>query len=232
MQHMNGLGSIRCIEVIPSGRPCKHYEVEGMEFCLHHMPEPLLAEAERVTGVLRCHKHPDGWAVCRELAVPGGEHCANHNPARRARAQLALVQSEAVTKAGQIISQHHDSLEHPDPVNDPYGELMDVAGELRTWKDILRGMVVALERKYRYSAEAGEQTRAEVILYNQALKDFAQVLLAIGRLNLDARLVGIRQQTLEMLDLALDLALEKAGVSYEDKDKARQVFREHIKVVA
>ena len=109
---------------------------------------------------------------------------------------------------------------------------MDVAGELRAWKDILRGMVVALERKYRYSADAGEQTRSEVILYNQALKDFAQVLLAIGRLNLDARLVGIRQQTMEMLDRALDATLEKAGVGYEHKEEARKTFREHIKVVA
>lgn len=232
MIHMKGLGSARCIEVTPAGRPCNHYEVEGLEFCLQHMPESLLAEAEQVTGVLRCHKHPDGWSACRELAQTGTDHCPAHNPAKRARVQLAVIQGEAVAKAQTIIAERHDDLEHASPVADPYGELMDVAGELRAWKDILRGMVVALERTYRYKGDYGEQTRAEVILYNQALKDFAQVLLAIGRLNLDARLVGIRQQSVEMLDRALDLALEKAGVSYADKDKARATFREHIRVVA
>lgn len=229
---MKGLGSQKCIEVLPSGRGCQAYEVEGLEFCLRHMPDAMLAEAEEVTGVLRCHRGPDGHYSCREYAVQGTDHCAAHNPAKKARAQLALVQAEAVTRAGQIIEQRHDDLEHAPPVNDPYGELMDTAGELRAWKDILRGMVVQLERKYRYGSDAGEQTRAEVILYNQALKDFAQVLLAIGRLNLDARLVGIRQQTVEMLDRALDLALERAGVDYGRKDEARKVFKDNIRVVA
>lgn len=232
MIHMNGLGSARCIEVIPSGRACQNYEVEGMEFCLKHMPETMLDEAEQVTGVLRCHRHPDGRAACRELAQTGTDHCAGHNPAKQARMTLVAIQGQAVERAGKIIAERHDDLEHAPPVADPYGELMDVAGELRAWKDILRGMVVALEHSFRYRGELGEQTRAEVILYNQALKDFAQVLLAIGRLNLDARLVGIRQQSVEMLDRALDLALEKAGVSYADKDEARKVFREHIRVVA
>lgn len=233
MIHMKGLGSARCVEVRPSGRSCGNYEVEGLEFCLQHMPESLLAEAEQVTGVSRCHRGPGGWADCRELAKPGTDYCAAHAPGKQARMQLVAVQGEAVERAGKIIEQHSAELEHAPPVADPYGELMDVAGELRAWKDILRGLVVALERKYRYgSFESGEQTRAEVILYNQALKDFAQVLLAIGRLNLDARLVGIRQQTLEMLDRALDLALEQAGISFENKDAARRTFREHIKVVA
>ena len=96
MIHMNGLGSQKCIEVRPNGRACGNYEVEGLEFCLQHMPEPLLDEAEQVTGVLRCHRHPNGRSFCREFAVPGTDHCASHNPARRARAQLALVQGEAV----------------------------------------------------------------------------------------------------------------------------------------
>lgn len=233
MIHMKGLGSQPCIEVRPSGRPCTNYEVEGMEFCLQHMPASMLAEAEQITGVLRCHRGPDGPASCREYAVPGTDACRAHSPARQAKAQLALVQGKAVERAGQLIEEHSADLENAPPVNDPYGELMDVAGELRAWKDILRGLVVSLERNYRYrNSETGEQTRAEVILYNQALKDFAQVLLAIGRLNLDARLVGIRQQTVEMLDRALDLALERAKVPYAEKDAARKVFRDNIKVVA
>src|ERR1700760_4341570 len=148
MIHMKGLGSARCVEVRPSGKPCGHYEVEGLEFCLQHMPENLLAEAEQVTGVLRCHKGPGGGADCRELARPGTDSCAAHAPGKIARLQLAAVQGEAVERAGKNIEQHHADLEHPNPVTDPYGELMDVAGELRAWKDILRGMVVALERRY------------------------------------------------------------------------------------
>ena len=229
---MNGLGSARCIEVLPNRRQCPNLEVEGLEFCLQHMPEDMLEEAEAVTGVKRCRRGEQGPYSCREYAQTGTDHCPAHNPARKQRADLRLVQGQAVDRAGQIIAQYGDDLAHPTPVSDPYGELMEVAGELRTWKDILRKMVQDLEKRYRYTGQAGEQTRAEVVLYNQALKDFAHVLLSIGRLNLDARLVGIRQQTLDMLERALDASLEKAGVPLEAKQEAREVFRANIKVVA
>lgn len=221
---MNGLGSSRCIEQLPSGRQCQNLEVEGMEYCLKDMPERMLAEAEEVTGVRRCRQ-------CREYADEGTNPpaCKSHKvtPGK----VLQMVRGHAAEIAQEIISERGSELENAPPVNDPYGELMAVTGELKAWKDIVRRKVGNL-KKFGYAGKTGEQTTAEVMLYTQALRDLSSVLLSIGRLNLDARLVGIRQQTVEMMDRALDLALEEAGVGFDKKTEARQAFRRHLKVVA
>lgn len=222
--HMNGLGSAKCIEVIPSGRQCGNLEVEGMEFCLKHMPDSMLEEAEAVTGVKRCRQ-------CHEYAAESTNPpaCTRHKitPGK----VLKLVQGQAAEIAQELVETYAEQLEHAPPVNDPYGELMAVTGELKAWKDIVRRKVGNL-KKFGYAGKTGEQTAAEVALYTQALRDLSSVLLSIGRLNLDARLVGIRQQTVEMMDRALDLALEEAGVDYGKKTEARQTFKRHLKVVA
>lgn len=199
-----------------------------MEFCLQHMPGSMLEEAEQVTGVKRC-RHGD----CRELAEEWTEPpaCIKHKPARLAKVNLALIHGRMPERAQEIIDEHEADLENPDPITDPYGELMAVIGELKTWKDILRKEVAKLNRR-GYAGKTGEQMLTDVALYTQALRDLGGVLLSTGRLNLDARLVGIRQQTVEMMDRALDLALEDSGVPLEAKAKARETFRRHLKVVA
>ena len=230
---MQGLGSSRCIEALASGRQCSNYEVEGLDYCLKHMPSDLLAEAEEITGVKRCRNSPAGEFACHEYAAEGTypPACPAHKPAAKARKHLAVINGQAAELAQQIVTEHALDLEHAPPVNDPYDELMRVTGELKMWKDILRAKVGSLKR-LGYAGKTGEQTMAEVALYTQALRDLSSVLLSIGRLNLDARLIGIRQQTVEMLDRALDTALEEAGVDYGKKTEARRTFRKHLKVVA
>ena len=233
MIHMNGLGSERCIEQLASNTQCRNLEVEGMDYCLKHMPAELLAEAEEVTGVKRCRNSPAGEFACHEYAAEGTmpPACPAHKPAQLAKKHLALVNGVAVETAQALIQEHSHDLEHAPPIQDPYIEVMAAAGELKVWKDIVRAKVGNLKR-LGYAGKTGEQTMAEVQLYTQALRDLSQVLLAIGRLNLDARLIGIRQQTVEMLDRALDLALEEAGIGFDKKTQARQTFRKHLKVVA
>ena len=85
---------------------------------------------------------------------------------------------------------------------------------------------------YRYQGRTGEQTRAEIVLYERAIERYGSMLVAIAKLNLDARLVGIRQQTMEMLDRALTLAFTSAQVPPEKQAKARETFRKHIKIAS
>jgi hypothetical protein len=226
---MKGLGSRRCIEVVPSGRGCQNLEVEGMDFCLKHMPDELLAEAEEVTGVRRC-RHEAG---CREYAEPETDPpaCRKHKPEKIAKGKIIALHAGMGERATEIVAMHAHELENPPPLNDPYGELMAITAEMRTWKDILRRKVAGLTR-YGYQAKAGEQMQTDVLLYTQAMRDVAQVLLAVGRLNIDARLIGIRQQTAASLERALDLAFEEADVPLDKRQQARETFRRNLKVVA
>jgi hypothetical protein len=86
--------------------------------------------------------------------------------------------------------------------------------------------------QYRYQGKTGEQTRAEIVLYERAIERLGSMLVAIAKLNLDARLVGIRQQKLDMLERALTMAFTKAGVTPDKAAAARETFREHIKLAS
>lgn len=232
--HMEGLGSERCIDSLPSGRQCPNLEVEGLDFCLKHMPEELLDEAEAITGVQRCRRGENGPMSCREYARPGVDPpaCQSHTPSSIQRAHVKTIRAVASERAHELIGEFENALANPEPMTDPLGELLAVAAEMRAWKDIVRALVADLETKYRYQGKAGEQIRAEVQLYTQALRDLAVILRDIGKLDLDTRLVGIRNQTMNMLQLALTLALEKAEVPLDRQLEAREVFKRNINVIS
>jgi hypothetical protein len=201
---MRGEGTVKCAEY-----GCTDREIEGLEYCLAHMPDDLLAEAEAITGVRRASQ-PRGVSPHRALRVISGE---------------------AMVRAGEILGQHGAELMNPQPVSDPYSELMSCAGEIRAWKNVLRGKVAEL-KSFGYMGKAGEQIRADVALYERSLTEYSRVLRDISRLNLDARLVGIRQQTADMVERAIDQALTASGLPLEQRARARQTIREHLKVVA
>lgn len=235
---MNGLGTAKCAGTTLDGYACPNVEIEGLDYCLSHMPDGLLEEAEQVTGVRRCRHKRGTPEFCRDHALPGSDPpaCETHQPSvsqqNAARlVSLRLVKNQAMERATELIAQHQSRLASADPVSDPYTELMAVAGELREWKNVLREEVEKLER-LRYQGKAGEQTRGEAVLYSNALNDVASLLVSISRLNLDAKLVGIRKQIAEMLDRALSLSLTAAQVPPEKIEEARETFRRHIRIVA
>ncbi len=201
---MRGEGTVRCAD-----GGCGELEIEGLEYCLTHMPGDLLEEAEAITGVRRASQ-PRGVSPHRALRVISGE---------------------AMVRAGEILGQHGAELMNPQAVADPYSELMSCAGEIRAWKNVLRGKVAEL-KSFGYMGKAGEQIRADVALYERSLTEYSRVLRDISRLNLDARLVGIRQQTADMVERAIDQALVASGLPLEQRAKARKTIREHLKGVA
>ena len=59
-----------------------------------------------------------------------------------------------------------------------------------------------------------------------------RLLLDIAKLNVEEKLAGIRARTADMLEMALDAALESAGVGLDVKAKARDAFRRNLRIVA
>ena len=85
----------------------------------------------------------------------------------------------------------------------------------------------------RYESETGgEQLRAEIALWERALDRCITTLAAMAKLNIEERLAGIRKQTADMLERALDAALEASGAPLDGKAKAREAFKRNLKVVA
>jgi hypothetical protein len=237
--HGPGFGTALCASKRRDGQPCGNVEVEGMEFCLQHMPDDLLEEAEAVTGFNRCRKNFGSPEACNKYAVAGTippccqAHGANEGANMLKGAALRLLNGGAEQRGTELIAEHGNDLANAQPVQDPYRELMQLAGEMRAWKNLLRDRVALLKaNQYRYQGRAGEQTRAEIVLYERSLERLGSMLVAIAKLNLDARLVGIRQETLKMLDRALTQAFTKAGVPPEKAIEARETFRKHLTIAS
>ena len=118
------------------------------------------------------------------------------------------------------------------PVTDPLSALQKLAGRAAAWEDIIGEKVNEL-RSIRYSTEeGGEQIRGEIAVMERAMDRLGRLLVDIAKLNIEDRLAGIRKQTADMLERALDTALEASGAPLDGKAKAREAFRRSLKVVA
>jgi len=229
-----------CKETTAQGTQCRNDEIEGLEYCLLHMPDEYLEEAEDVTGMYRC-RGLEGRGTCRNYAVAGSDppRCTKHGMGPGGMPSHAVtlraVEGRMSERLAGIMSDGGEKLLRPDPVADPLSELMDLAAEVKAVKELLRAKVAPMfandQLRYAHS-KAGEQLRMEVLLYERGLDRLARLLLDISKLNIAERLVGIQKQTADMIERAIDAALEESGVGFEGKQAARDSVRRHLKIVA
>lgn len=227
-----GMGTEPCQGTSRSGRPCSSREIEGMDFCLHHVPDEALDEAEEITGVRRCRFGFGEPAACRFFAVKGTDppRCKTHG------AQVGSVQSKHASsnvvrmrvgeRVQQVLAEHGEELLNAPPVENPLEYLQALAGEIWAWKEICRRVCARLETSnWRYEgARFGEQVRAELLMYGQAIDRAERILVNITKLNIEAVLARIDAARIEQMERALRLALEASGADLDGQDKARQVL--------
>jgi len=117
-------------------------------------------------------------------------------------------------------------------VADPLTELGKLAGQVLAWRDALAAHVNELT-SIRYSARGAgtEQLRAEVALFERALDRCAHVLVAMAKLDIDARLAAITEQQATAMLRALDATLTAIGISGSAAVEARSVMARHLRVV-
>jgi hypothetical protein len=204
-------GGRQCQGTTRNDTRCTNDEIEGLEFCLLHVPDEYLEEAEDVTGMRRCRHQYGAPDACRQYAVEGADPvaCTKHGMAPGSFAMRQTMHRTVEGKLGErlagIMADGGERLLRPDPVADPLSELMDLAAEVKAVKELL---------------------------YERGLDRLARLLLDISKLNIAERLVGIRKQTADMIERAIDAALEDSGVGFEGKQAARESIRRHLKIVA
>lgn len=223
-----------------SGERCGNYEVDGLEFCLQHVPDDLLEEAEENTGMHRCRHGFGTGDPCRQIAVNGTEplRCKNHGANIGSHMWKKAVENEFNAQVNgrltAIMQANGESLMHPTAINDPLNELLELAAEVKALKEIFRLTAANLiaQQKVRYNhAKVGEQLRVEMLLYERGVERLAKILIDVSKLRIEDRLAGVQEQTAQMLERALDAALEESGVGLAGITGARKAFRRHLKVV-
>src|SRR5271167_3467892 len=170
-------GPLRCGDnggLTKMGQPCMEHEIDGLGACIRHVPDDLLEEAEEVTGERLC-RH-DGRCPNKAVAGSSPPRCMTHGMAGggdgRKSATMNLVEGKAADRLGAILAANGDRLLRPEAIGNPLSELLELAGEIKAGKEILRSLVSELykDNKIRYMhSKAGEQLRVEILLYERAL---------------------------------------------------------------
>lgn len=116
--------------------------------------------------------------------------CNSHggrSPQARRKAQERLAEARARAELDRW------SPEDPEPLADPYEALLRLAAQADQWRQFLAGRVAELQDGMRYGHRAGEQLRAEITLFGQAMDRTAKILESIARLNIAERQVRVRE---------------------------------------
>lgn len=105
----------------------------------------------------------------------------------------------------------------------PLFALSQLAIEVVTMKNHLLERVAKLSQDdWTYGDRLGiEQVRAEIQLYERAVDRTARLLVDIGRLNLDERLVKISERQGNLISEILQKVLGKIGLTDEQRETAQ-----------
>lgn len=155
---------------------------------------------------------------CERRAALGQDVCKMHGggaPQARAAGQRRQLEQRIERDVRQAMDRGLIR-----PVDDPLGELARVAGEIVAFKDYLAGQVEDLNGVITYWTEASfsdaegefrttatEQVRAVLAAYERALDRTAKVLATMVKLDLQGRLVAIREDEATRLVEAIRLGL-------------------------
>jgi len=215
-------GETPCTGVWPkTGNACRNAPRDGHDTCDAHAPEgdlraPAPPEHQRCTGT-----NKESGERCRRHHATGGKVCAMHGGnARqvRGKADERVVEETLMSLAADLVGT---------PIDNPLIELGKVAGRARAWMELLEERVHSLledgpdpgqtekeraEHGIRYRGGAGEQTRAEVALYERAMAQLGTMLTAIARLDIDTRLAAITERQADAVVAALEAGLTAAGI--------------------
>lgn len=234
-------GSSLCAGFNADRSKCGNFEVDGLDFCMHHMPIELLAEAEEVTGIIRCRHPVDGTKdaagdICSNFAVKGTDpprckvHGANAGSVISKRAADNVIQGEVDERFKEIMTEHGDRLLNPARLGNPLDELEMVCAEMKVFKDLLRNRVttIGIAEWGTFSRSEEVQIRAEIVLYERAIERLANCLINIIKLDIEKRRAAIEDRQVHVIETALVLALEASGADLEGQAKARKVLMREL----
>lgn len=218
---MPGLGDALCMHRHPAtGRRCTKREVVGLEYCLRHVPDDLLDEAEEITGLRRCRQRFGQPDACHQLAAEATvpplckTHGANAGSIRAEQAAERVVSGRIADQLVVILAENGERMLNPEPIGNPLVELLELAAEIKAFKEVMRQVTAYLVSRERIRSahdKVGEQLRAEVMLYERAQERLAHVLVQIAKLGIESRLAAIEEAQMRTIERAMTLAIQRAG---------------------
>jgi hypothetical protein len=165
---------------------------------------------------------------CERWPINGGTVCRSHGGGIRHVREAAdrrYAEQQVRGKLAKLIDTGA-------MIDDPLTELSKLATEAVLWKDIMAQQVAGLA-EYRYEDVRGsEQLRSEIAMFERAMDRCNTILVGIAKLNIDDRLMAIKEYQVERVLGAIDAALTHAGVPAELIAPAKIQAARHLHATA
>lgn len=169
---------------------------------------------------------PDRPEHCTQWPIEGAKRCRYHGGGTP-QARKAAARNVAEAKARKALSEVGEFA----PVENPLTELAAIAGRARAFMEILEGHVATLTDLSLHTPN-GEQVRAELQLYGQAMDRTGRLVEALAKLNIDERLAAISERQSDTVIAAIEAALTAVGIRDTTlRQEARRVAGRYLKAV-
>lgn len=165
---------------------------------------------------------------CRREAIEGGTVCIYHGgkaPQVQGAAVRRLTEKEAQLRANRFLERQ--GIETITPVDDPIEKLALAAGEAKAMTDYFASRIEEL----RYSAQSGEQLRAEVALHERWFDRYSKLLEVQVRLGISERRVRIEEAQVMLMAEAIRNILRRLKLSPEQRHLAGSVVPEELRAI-
>jgi hypothetical protein len=209
----------------------RHHTVHGTQACTGHVitdrstydpSKPFGKQRELLPAPVPCKAAPmRGQACCKQHSGVAASHIA---AGERREAERKMTEA-----ARKLIPDVADRAR----ITNPLETLLELASEANAFRESLRIMANELDGKIRYAANggSGEQLRAEVATYRQALKDTTDLLVAIARLDIEKLLARIESRKVEFTLDALSSGVNEAGLTDDQKRAVMTGVARHLRLV-
>lgn len=176
-----------------------------------------------------CHARTKGATSrdgrCHRWPVKDSTRCRVHGGATpQAKLKAATIQLER--NIGLAVEAMGIA-----PVKNPLLELQTVAGRVTAWLDVCQ-QYLSVVSGMGYSTEAGEQVRAEILVWERALDRAVATLATLAKLNIDARLAAIEERQAEQVEAAFAAAMSVMNLDLERRADAEREFGRQLRLVA
>jgi hypothetical protein len=174
------------------------------------------------------HRKKDG-RPCGRNPAPGCDVCQMHGAGSakvRAAGQRRLAAAKLERQAAATLD-----LVDVQEITDPLGLLLDVLAEIRAYQLFLANHVAELGTELTgLSKDDVEHVRALVAAYERALERTAKVAALVVKLNIEERLMRVREDQVRLLESALLATCAELGVRVDD-DATRTALARNLRVI-
>lgn len=178
--------------------------------------------------------HPGIGQARRELVIAiieqnmGRKMNSEFRNDRKELVQVIEATARAEDFIGQLKQGPFDVTDYR-PISNPYVELYHLAGQILAWKDALADKVAKLW-EIGYEGKTGEQIKAEVQVFQDAIAQSQQILVAISKLSLEEKMLRVAEREAQLVTTAVERTLDSLGLPSGVVEQARVDIAERLRM--